>query len=147
MLAVAPQTTVSSHVGWERPRTTTSRSQDPPPRRTPAAPSAAPAPASAAPAPTPSTTTTPAVSTPVAPAMASTPSTHARPTITPMQRLPDGTLDLGSYPSTDLLRLLAALLTQITTTNDRLRPDPTPHAPPTPPTEPVPDAHIVRPAV
>ncbi|KAG8741039.1 hypothetical protein FRC10_003423 [Ceratobasidium sp. 414] len=81
------------------------------------------------------------------PTTASAAAIHARPTITPMQRLPDGSLDLGSYPSTDLLRLLAALLTQITTTNDRLRPDPTPHAPPTPPTEPVPDAHVVRPAV
>ncbi|KAG9087705.1 hypothetical protein FS749_002707 [Ceratobasidium sp. UAMH 11750] len=142
MLAIAPQNSVNTHIGWERSRTTNSRPQDPPPRRTPAAPSAAPAPASV-------TASTPMTTAPAstAPTMTPTAATHARPVIAPMQRLPDGSLDLGSYPSTDLLRLLAALLTQITTTNDRLRPDPTPHAPPTPPTEPVPDAHVVRPPV
>ncbi|QRW04810.1 cyclin [Ceratobasidium sp. AG-Ba] len=142
MLAVAPQAAaVTSHVGWERPRTTTTtRSQDPP-RRTPlvTAPSApastTPAPAAVVAQPTPTPTLT----------MSSAPQNRPRPTITSMQRLPDGSLDLGSYPSTDLLRLLAALLTQITTTNDRLR-EPAAHAPPTPPTDPVPD-HLPRPAV
>ncbi|KEP51762.1 cyclin-domain protein [Rhizoctonia solani 123E] len=89
------------------------------------------------------TTTTPAAPTPSAAVTAVPPTTPnvsatataSRPTVAPMQRLADGTLDLGTYPSTELLRLLAALLTQITTENDKLRPQTAPHAPLTPPSD------------
>ncbi|KAJ1310936.1 hypothetical protein OPQ81_009448 [Rhizoctonia solani] len=111
------------------------------PPQTPSAPST-----SSTPSETTTTTTPAAPSAPVAATAASTAtpnvaavSTASRPTVAPMQRLADGFLDIGAYPSTDLLRLLAALLTQITTENDKLRPRSTPHTPLTPPSDAVPD--------
>ncbi|KAF8609761.1 cyclin-domain-containing protein [Ceratobasidium sp. AG-I] len=148
MLAIAPHAPAThNHVPrpeWDH-RARPSSAKDAV-RRTPApnpAPATAAPPAAAAPAPT---TPMPPANPPAAPAASAAP-TPARPVVTPMERLPDGSLDLGSYPSTDLLRLLAALLSQITTSNDRLRPDSAPLAPPTPPTDPVPDAHVVRPPI
>lgn len=149
MLAIAPHVPAThNHVPrpeWDH-RARPSSAKDA--IRRPSAPNPAPAPATAAPpAVTPAPTTPMPPATTPAPAPVSAAPTPARPVVTPMERLPDGSLDLGSYPSTDLLRLLAALLSQITTSNDRLRPDSTPHAPPTPPTDPVPDAHVVRPPI
>ncbi|GAB1523995.1 cyclin-like protein interacting with PHO85 [Rhizoctonia solani] len=149
MIALAPPHGPSSHVGRsERAHrsVSSSRTQEVrrPPTTTTATATAATTTTSSAPTTTePATTSTPAAA-PTAPAATPTPTatpnvptatTANRPTVARMQRLADGSLDLGAYPSTDLLRLLAALLTQITTENDKLRPQSTPQTPLTPPSE------------
>ncbi|CAE6497117.1 unnamed protein product [Rhizoctonia solani] len=149
MIALAPPHGPSSHVGRsERAHrsVSSSRTQEVrrPPTTTTATATAATTTTSSAPTTTePATTSTPAAA-PTAPAVTPTPTatpnvptatTANRPTVARMQRLADGSLDLGAYPSTDLLRLLAALLTQITTENDKLRPQSTPQTPLTPPSE------------
>lgn len=148
MLALAPQgpTHTHAHVGRpERPHrsVSSSRTQETPVRRPPPSTSAATTTAETAASSTPAAAPSQAAATatPQTAPHAAAPAQPARPSVLPMQRLADGSLDLGSYPSTDLLRLLAALLTQITTENDKLRPETTPHAPLTPPTDPVPDTH------
>ncbi|KAF8761762.1 Cyclin [Rhizoctonia solani] len=127
MIALAPRTDPrpTSAAVNERidPSTTTTSSA---PTTTEPATTSTPAAAPTAPAATPTPTATPNVPTAT---------TANRPTVARMQRLADGSLDLGAYPSTDLLRLLAALLTQITTENDKLRPQSTPQTPLTPPSE------------
>ncbi|KAL0949192.1 hypothetical protein HGRIS_009270 [Hohenbuehelia grisea] len=50
---------------------------------------------------------------------------------------PAAPLDINSYPSTDLLRLLASLLTQIAATNDQLAASDTPNVPLTIPDTPI----------
>ncbi|CCO27234.1 PHO85 cyclin-7 AltName: Full=PHO85-associated protein 1 [Rhizoctonia solani AG-1 IB] len=146
MIALAPPHGPSSHVGRsERTHRSVSSSRTQEVRRAPVTtPSATTTTTHSTSTTTePTTTATPAaVPTPAAAtvAPAATPNVPAatatnRPTVARMQRLADGSLDLGSYPSTDLLRLLAALLTQITTENDKLRPQSTPHTPLTPPSE------------
>ncbi|CAE6463444.1 unnamed protein product [Rhizoctonia solani] len=136
MIALAPPHGPPSHVGRSESRTHRSVSSSreslrrPPP--TSSAPSTSTTSSETTSSTTPAVTTTPATAT-VAPAatpnVAAAP-TASRPTVAPMQRLADGSLDLGAYPSTDLLRLLAALLTQITTENDKLRPQSAPLTPP-----------------
>ncbi|CAE6502037.1 unnamed protein product [Rhizoctonia solani] len=151
MIALAPPHGPPSHVGrtdTRAHRSVSSSRQDtvrrPPPTTTPSVSSTtsetttSTTPAVPTPTPTPSAATTAAPTatvTAVTAVTAPTAPTASRPTVAPMQRLADGTLDLGTYPSTDLLRLLAALLTQITTENDKLRPQTAPHVPLTPPTD------------
>ncbi|CAE6431631.1 unnamed protein product [Rhizoctonia solani] len=141
MIALAPPHGPSPHVGRTDTRVHRSVSSSRPETVRRPAPTTTPLTSSTT-SETP-TTTTPAAPTPSAAATAAPPATPnvtatpttSRPTVAPMQRLADGTLDLGTYPSTDLLRVLAALLTQITTENDKLRPQTAPHAPLTPPTD------------
>ncbi|CAE7229587.1 unnamed protein product [Rhizoctonia solani] len=139
MLALATPHNPSPHVGRTHRSVSSSRTDTvrrpttTPLSSTPSETTTSTTPAAPVPTPTAAATAAPTATPNVAPAP-----TPSRPTVAPMQRLADGTLDLGTYPSTDLLRLLAALLTQITTENDKLRPQAIPHAPLTPPTD-VPD--------
>ncbi|KAG8730788.1 hypothetical protein FRC11_005809 [Ceratobasidium sp. 423] len=140
MIALAAPHGPSSHVGRTdtRAHRSVSSSREPV-RRPPPTPSA---PSTSTTSSETTSSTTPAATTPAAvtaapaatPHVAAAP-TPSRPTVAPMQRLADGSLDLGAYPSPDLLRLLAALLTQVTTENDKLRPQSAPHAPLLPPSD------------
>ncbi|CAE6456676.1 unnamed protein product [Rhizoctonia solani] len=143
MIALAPPHGPSSHVGRsERTHRSVSSSRTQEVRRAPTTTTTTTT-SSTSTTTEPTTTTIPAAA-PTPAAVAAAPATTlnppavttaSRPTVARMQRLADGSLDLGTYPSTDLLRLLAALLTQITTENDKLRSQSTPHTPLTPPSE------------